>query len=48
MARKMRTKGKDDDKGGGIKPVKVVTFESPKKGSHQLLMNTSRSFRTDP
>ncbi|KAL9712513.1 hypothetical protein Ac2012v2_003751 [Leucoagaricus gongylophorus] len=35
MARKMRTKGKDDDKGGGSKPVKVVTFESPKKGSFE-------------
>jgi len=50
MAKKVRTKGKDDEKpgkGGGSKPIKVVTFDTSKKGSHQLPMDTSRSFCND-
>ncbi|KAJ3562656.1 hypothetical protein NP233_g9438 [Leucocoprinus birnbaumii] len=38
MAKKTRTKVKDDDKlarGGGNKAVKVVTFDTPKKGSSE-------------
>jgi hypothetical protein len=37
MAKKTRAKGKDDEnpaKGGGNKPVKVVTFQTPKPGEH--------------
>jgi hypothetical protein len=39
MAKKTRTKGKEDDKpakGGGNKPVKVVTFDTPEPGSYEL------------
>jgi len=51
MAKKARMKGKDDGKpgkGGGNKPIKVVTFDTSKKGSHQLSVNSLRSFCNDP